>query len=129
MVRVGYALDPKTRKLPVEIALENKEGRLRPGMFGRATIDLETHPGVLTAPKRMLGNHNKTDGKSRCLRVVDGRAMSTEFVADWNNRPVDRIEVRSGLREGDIIIVGTGRLEERTFPRDGVRVEIVDEDK
>ncbi|MDD4817982.1 MAG: efflux RND transporter periplasmic adaptor subunit [Victivallaceae bacterium] len=35
---VGPVLDPKTRTVPVRINLANPDGRLKPGMFARATV-------------------------------------------------------------------------------------------
>jgi len=35
---VGPVLDPKTRTVPVRINLANRDGRLKPGMFARATV-------------------------------------------------------------------------------------------
>lgn len=122
--RVGYAIDPKTRTMPVEIDLPNRDGRLRPGMYGKVAIDLETHRDVLTT----TGWAFRYDGVgfSRCYRVVDGRAVETKVTSVGNS--TDRKEISGELSEGDVIIVevlqsGTESQE----LKDGVRVEIVED--
>jgi RND family efflux transporter MFP subunit len=115
--RIGYALTPD-RTLAVEIDLDNADGRLRPGMNGMVTIDLETHPGVLTLPKIQV--FWDADDRICCFRVVDGRGVKTEVEFGWSNRA--RMEIKRGLKEGDVVIAEPGR------DLDGVRVEVVDQD-
>jgi multidrug efflux pump subunit AcrA (membrane-fusion protein) len=38
--RVGFAEDPKTRTMRVEVDVPNPDGKLRPGMYGTATLKL-----------------------------------------------------------------------------------------
>ncbi len=46
---VGPVLDPKTRTVPVRVNLANPDGRLKPGMFARATVRavLDEHGKVI----------------------------------------------------------------------------------
>jgi multidrug resistance efflux pump len=44
VARVAGAVDPKTRFLRVEIDLDNSQRKLRPGMYGTATIQLHKAP-------------------------------------------------------------------------------------
>src|SRR5258708_7674539 len=46
VVRVAPAFDPITRTLDAEVQLPNPTGELRAGMYGRASVLLETHPHV-----------------------------------------------------------------------------------
>jgi RND family efflux transporter MFP subunit len=50
VVRVSPAVDPNTRTLEAEVQLDNRDGRLRPGMYGRGYIRLNTHPGATVVP-------------------------------------------------------------------------------
>jgi HlyD family secretion protein len=126
--RVGYAIDPKTRTMPVEIELANPDGRLRPGMFGKATIDLETHPNVLTLPTRFEIRVFADPKGTTCFRVVDGRAVKTKFSFSMWHHPPQRIELKSGLKEGDVVISEVIGELKRPF-QDGDRVEIVDSEE
>jgi cobalt-zinc-cadmium efflux system membrane fusion protein len=125
VTRVGYVIDPKTRTMSVEIELDNSDGRLRPGMYGRITIDLETHPGVLTMPPKFVF-------PGYCFRVVDGRAVKTQFewAQPWDDPDV-RQEIKNGLNEGDVVIIGvisTG-AEPWNLITDGSAVDILDREK
>lgn len=125
--RVGYAIDPKTRTMPVELDLPNADDRLRPGMRGNVTIDLETHRDSLTLGRMSVYGEHSPDGSSRfyCFRVVDGRAVKTEVLPGEANRK--RQEIKSGLNEGDVVIAWS-----QINLGDGARVEIVephDDDK
>lgn len=126
--RVGYAIDPKTRTLTVEVDLENVDDRLRPGMYGKVAIDLETHHDVLTAPHRMFGDRTN-DGVSHCFRIVNGRAALTEFTADWSNRPADRVEIKTGLSEEDLVIIKVIPERGRALNLNDAPVEIINEEK
>jgi len=46
VVRVAPAFDPITRTLDAEVQLPNPNGELRAGMYGRASVLVETHPHV-----------------------------------------------------------------------------------
>jgi HlyD family secretion protein len=52
--RTAYAEDPNTRTLRVEIDLDNQDGRLHPGQYGAATIQLLSVRNVLTIPASAL---------------------------------------------------------------------------
>ena len=44
VVRISPTFDPVTRTLDAEVQLANAEGELRPGMYGRGSIVIETSP-------------------------------------------------------------------------------------
>jgi RND family efflux transporter MFP subunit len=71
--RSSWGVNPKERTLRVEIDLENKAGRLRPGMYAFATIALE-HKDVWTLPVTAVG---MAEEQPFCVRVVDGKAVHT----------------------------------------------------
>src|SRR5204863_250162 len=50
VARIAEMLDAETRTMRAEGQLENASGALRPGMFGRLVLDLETHEGALVLP-------------------------------------------------------------------------------
>lgn len=51
VLRVGSATDADTRKFPVEVEVENPDGRLLPGMVARVTLDLGDEREVLLVPR------------------------------------------------------------------------------
>ncbi len=119
IARTAYALNPKDRTLRAEIDLPNTDGRLRPGLFGRATINLETEENVLTIPSSAIIMH-EGEGPAVCYRVVAGRAV--RIPVKFGRNDGQRVEVLDGLKEGDIVIVHPLSLQEGqavTIHRDG----------
>jgi RND family efflux transporter MFP subunit len=93
--RMAQALDPNTRTMRAEVHLKNPNGHLRPGMFGRASILLDTRYDVLTLP-------------ATALQQGSGRPV-IYYLANGNGDPprgiVQRAEVELGLDDGQLIEV------------------------
>jgi RND family efflux transporter MFP subunit len=73
VARTAGAQDPNTRLMRVEIDVPNPDGRIKPGMFGRATIQLERAPDRLSLPLPALF-HKTEDGKAEVFVIRDGKA-------------------------------------------------------
>ena len=54
IVRMAPGFDPVTRTLDVELHLDNPEGKLRPGMYGRAALQVALHPQTLVLPEAAI---------------------------------------------------------------------------
>ncbi len=99
VVRLSPAFDAATRTLDAEVQLPNPNGELRIGMYGRASIVLETHPGALVAPVtavviNTLGKYAFViEGDTARRRAVDTGVDG----GDW-------FEITSGLKAGDEIV-------------------------
>jgi len=50
VVRVGEVIDPRTRRLPVEIELDDHGGRLRPGLVARFSVETGEPKMVIQVP-------------------------------------------------------------------------------
>jgi RND family efflux transporter MFP subunit len=61
VVRLAPGFDPTTRTLDAEVRIPNPNGELRPGMYGRGAIVLETHPhaAVVAASAVQISNDRK----------------------------------------------------------------------
>jgi membrane fusion protein (multidrug efflux system) len=100
VVRLAPAFDPSTRSLDAEVQLENKDGALRPGMYGRGAIVLEVHPHVPVLPVTGL----QISDKNKYVFVLAGDKVARRGITtgvdggDW-------LEVTSGLAEGDEVVV------------------------
>lgn len=94
VVRIAPVFSSSTRQVRVELAVENPGLRLRPGMFVRATLELEARERATVVPYAAL---LKRDGGTGVFVLsADGTA------AVW--RPVT-----AGIREGgDLEVVGEG---------------------
>jgi len=120
VVRLAPAFDPITRSLDAEVQLDNKDGLLRPGMYGRGAIVLDTHPHVPVVPVNAVQISNK----SKYVFVLTGDKVKRVGITtgvdggDW-------LEVTSGLAEGDeVVIAGADGLSDgatvRVSRSDGV---------
>ena len=108
-------IDPATRTFPVEIQLVNRDQRVRPGMFARATLNFGTQDHVVVpdlAIVKRAGSGDRyvyvyKDGKVSYNKVELGRRMDTEY------------ELISGVdNNSQVVIAGQSKL------ADGVEVEV-----
>ncbi len=91
VTRFAGALDPSTRTMRAEMHLPNPGRVLRPGMYGRARLTLDTRSGVLTIPAEAL----RVDGEGTFVYAVVGGL-------------VRRLEVRTSVGDGAILEVSEG---------------------
>src|SRR5262249_39483947 len=70
VTRTAWALDPKNRTLRTEIDLPNPKGRLRPGMYAFAAINLSKDE-VWTLP---AGAVTTQGDKAHCFLAIDNQA-------------------------------------------------------
>ncbi len=97
--RIQPAIDPMTRTFKVTVGVDNPEGLLKPGMFARTEIEVGEHPDALVIPKSAI---LEEEGKYFAVAVRDNRAQRVEIVPGF--RDLDRVEVLSGLLEGDQVV-------------------------
>ena len=103
VTRFAGVLDPATRTMRIEIDLANPELILRPGMYGRATLSLDTRSEALTIPADAL----RVDGATTYVYcAVDG--LAKRFDVETAVGDGVRVEVRDGL-EGDERVVVSAR--------------------
>ena len=98
--RFSRSLNPATRTMRAEIDLPNPNGLLLPGMFGRATLELEIRSDAVTIPAEAI--HAEGD-HSFVYQAVGGRARRV----DVDTLPGDGIdvEVTGGLDGSERIII------------------------
>jgi RND family efflux transporter MFP subunit len=116
--RVFPTADPRTRLVPVEVALEaSAAAAVRPGFLARASFALGTRDGVLLVPAGAL----VSTGSSEAVFVVtdDGSAVRRPVATGLTSEGM--VEVIEGLDPGERIVVqGAARL------RDGAQVRVVE---
>jgi len=111
LIKLDKYIDPQTRTAEAEIEVPNEEGLLIPGSFARITLFVGTHKALgmpLDTLLRMPGT-----GSFYCFKVENNRAkkvfLKIGVIQD------NRVEIKEGLKEGDLVIVsGQGALEEGT---------------
>ncbi len=95
-------LDTSTRTMDTEVDLPNPDLTIKAGMFGYATLVLDQRSGVLTVPVQALAS------RSLPLKVfvVGSDGTLQERRVETGLETPDRIEVTSGLSEGDMVVIG-----------------------
>lgn len=100
-------INPATRTFPVEIQLVNRDQRVRPGMFARATLNFGTADNVVVpdlAIVKQAGSGDRyvyvyKDGKVSYNKVELGRRMGSEY------------ELKSGVPDNSqVVVAGQARL-------------------
>jgi RND family efflux transporter MFP subunit len=99
VVRLAPNLDPGTRTLDAEVDLDNKDGALRPGMYGRGAIVLTVHPGALAVP---AGAVQFSDGR-RFVFVAEGDVVHRRQIQTGTDGG-SWLEVTAGLRDQDRVV-------------------------
>jgi HlyD family secretion protein len=100
--RVAESEDLNDRTMRVEIDLDNPDGVLRDGMFGRATILLEKIIKNLTIPSSCFVKRNgKGEGEIQVVR--DGKIHRVNVRVGMDNGL--RSEIVSGLKDGDLVVL------------------------
>lgn len=102
VVRFARQLDTATRTMMTEIDVPNPQLELVPGMYATATLTLQSKPGVLTVPIQAV---SKQGDQEFVLRVNERNEIEEQRVLLGLEEP-SRAEVISGLKEGDLVIVG-----------------------
>lgn len=116
VTRTSWSLDPNNRSLNVEVDLDNPDDLLRPGMYATMTIRLAEVPNALTIPAAAVV---RAEGDTFCCCVADGGVIERRAV-QLGLRSRDEIEVRSGLTDGDVVVLArAGGLQA------GQRVEVI----
>jgi cobalt-zinc-cadmium efflux system membrane fusion protein len=98
---VGREVSSISNAVPLVASLDNSDGRLRPGLFVRVAIPLEDETEVVAVPEQGVMEHERRrfvfleegPGRFRRVDVKTGRELE-----GW-------VEVRSGLKPGDRIVV------------------------
>lgn len=115
-----FAIDPKIdaagRSIIIRARIDNSEQLLRPGLFARIALIIETKPKALTVPEQAIVPRGQNQ---YVFRVVDGKAQ--QVAVRLGTRREGRVEIVEGLNEGETVVTaGQQKI------RDGVEVAPVD---
>ena len=101
VARFAGKVNPDTRTMETEVDVANPDLTLVPGMYAYASLALAGAKGVLAIPVQAL---DRGDDKTTVL-VVDRGQIARRDVTLGLEAP-DRVEIESGLHEGDLVVVG-----------------------
>jgi len=115
--RFADSLDVQTRTMETEIDFENRSGHLMPGMYTETRLSLREKKNALTIPLEAVSRN----GEDSTVLAVNAENVVEERKVRLGVEDSTRVEVLSGLNEGERVIIGN-RSEyhngEKILPRD-----------
>jgi RND family efflux transporter MFP subunit len=101
VVRTTGELDLATRSLQVEIDLDNKDGKLTPGMYADVTLDIQRSGNGLTIPVEAVDRSQSAP----FAYVVNREGHIEKRMLHLGMETPRLIEVIDGLQEGEYVVV------------------------
>lgn len=106
VTRLRPELETATRAVAVTVVLDNPGHLLKPGMYARLEITLEQAVGVPVIPDAALF---EGPGGQTLVYVVGDGATVAERAVELGLRDGPLVEVVSGLRDGESVLIGGQR--------------------
>lgn len=100
VARAARALDPRTRSMPVELDVDNADGRLAPGMFPEVQWQMKRAAPTLFVPSSAVVT---TTERTFVIRVKDGKAEWVDVKPGVSTGALQ--EVFGTLSEGDTVVL------------------------
>jgi HlyD family secretion protein len=124
---VSPAVDPSTTTVEVWVQIANPGERLKPGGTVRVAIIAETIQNTMVVPAAALLNAD--DGGQKVM-VVTGDSVAHERRISVGIRQGDRVQIISGLQEGEQVVTsgGLGLEDKAKVAIQAPKVEDEDED-
>lgn len=102
IARVAPVLDPATRTAEIEIEVPNAGFRLKPGMYARMSVTIESRTGATLVPKSSIVDY---DGKRGVFTMTsDNKAQFVPIEIGIEDE--HRVEARSGVAASDTFVTG-----------------------
>lgn len=110
-------IDAKSHTFPVEVKLENKDTRVRPGMFGKVTVNFGTKSHVVVPDVAVVKQAGS--GDYYVYTYADGKVKNNKV--ELGQRLGDRYELISGIESGSQVVIAG-----QTHIADGTEVEVIE---
>ena len=100
-------VDPATRMMRVEVDVDNKSLRLKPGMYATASLALQTVSHAMALPVQAVGFGDTPD-----VWAIDHDGVLVDRPVKLGIETADKVEILGGLARDDTVVFGS---------RDGLR--------
>lgn len=105
IARIAPAADPATRQVPIFVELPNTGGTLVSGLFAEGRVAAEARSGLIVPTSAV-----DTDGATpTVMRVRNGRAEEVPVQLGLLDPRTERVEILSGVQQGDTLLSGAAR--------------------
>jgi RND family efflux transporter MFP subunit len=101
IVRDEWAIERSTRTMIAEVDVPNPDGALKAGMYATIVLPLQTATDVLAVPLQALSGDEQPS-----VLVLGADGMLAEHRVTVGMRTAESAEISSGLKEGDLVVVG-----------------------
>jgi hypothetical protein len=95
-------VDDNTRTMITEIEVPNPNLELMPGMYANVVLKVEKHLQALAVPTEAVAGE-----KTHTVLLVNRDNQIEEHAVQLGLETPEKFEVLSGLREGDLVVVGS----------------------
>jgi RND family efflux transporter MFP subunit len=109
--RVAPVFEPGSRQARIELAVENEDMRLKPGMFARVNVTLKTVEDAVIVPWAAV---TKRDGGSGLFRVDRNRMSVRWQPVQTGIREDDRVQLVDSMLQGEVVVLGQQLLDDGT---------------
>src|ERR1700733_14014532 len=120
VARFADSLNEETRTMHTEIDVKNPQGTLKEGMYAEVKLVLQEVKSALNVPVQAIQRGSSAASVFR----VDAQGRIEERKVTLGEETSDRVQVLSGLVEGDRVVIGNGG---GVRPGDKVRPKVVSE--
>ena len=100
IARVAPVLDPATRTAEIEIEVPNADFRLKPGMYARMGVTIDSRSGATLVPKAAVVDYESKRGVF--TMSADNKAQFAPIEVGIED--ATRVEVRKGISEADTLV-------------------------
>ncbi|WP_366923757.1 efflux RND transporter periplasmic adaptor subunit [Metallumcola ferriviriculae] len=100
LTMVAPAADARTKAYPIEVAIDNKEHVLKPGMFAQVALGTRSVEDALIIPQEALVDIN---GIKVVYVAVDGKAVQQDVSLAFTTG--EQAAVLTGINAGDAVII------------------------
>jgi RND family efflux transporter MFP subunit len=104
VARVNSTADAATRQVKVYVKVPNGAGRIVAGLFASGRVVTHEVKGALSVPS--AGVRRDAQGATYVLVVAQGKVERREVTVGVTDEVQGLVEIKTGLQEGDIAIVG-----------------------
>lgn len=117
VTEVSSVADLYSKSYPVKIQINNKEGRLKSGMFSRVTLGTAHKDDAVVIPAAAVVEK----GVGRMVYILNADSTVKEVEVELGIIGTDKVEILKGVEAGNKIIV-----KGQTLLHDGDKVRVVD---